>query len=415
MTRKLSVSRRPRGFFFGALSGAALTATIVIALPARSWDPDRSYRKLRIFSQVFNYVENNYVEAVDQEQLVYGAVHGMLGTLDPHTAFLPPDLFQKMKEDTTGEFGGLGIEIGVKDGWLTIIAPVAGSPAEKAGLRAGDRILAIEGRDAEGMRLQEAIAELRGPPNTKITITVTRDRWEEPREVVLVRQRLRLNSVEHRSLEPGYGYVRVKSFQERTERNLQRALDALARQARLSGSEGLRGLVLDLRDNPGGLVDESVRVADLFIESGDLVTTEGRDKRHVDRQRAHRRGTQPRYPMIVLVNEGSASASEIVAGALQDHKRAVVMGAHTFGKGSVQTIIELQDGSGLKLTIARYFTPSGRSIQEGGIAPDIAVEAGLPEGDEADEDVQLERALEHLKTSELFTEQPGPARDVSRR
>jgi len=413
--------RRPPAFFAGALSGAVLVALIGIALPARSWDPDRSYRKLRIFSQVFNYVENNYVEPVDQEKLVYGAIQGMLGTLDPHSAFLPPDLFQKMKEDTTGEFGGLGIEIGVRDGWLTIIAPVAGSPAAKAGLRTGDRILAIEQRDAEGMRLEEAVAMLRGQPNTKITITVTREGWDTPREVVLVRKRLRLNSVEQRTLEPGYGYVRIKSFQERTERNLGQALEVIARQARLGGQQQLAGLVLDLRDNPGGLVDEAVRVADLFVADGVLVTTAGRNERQIDVQKAHRRGTQPHYSMIVLVNEGSASASEIVAGALQDHRRALVMGVATFGKGSVQTIIELEDGSGLKLTIARYFTPSGRSIQDAGIVPDVVVEAPLPAGEESDaamaddDDPQLEAALKHLKAWDGSIPETAKRRDVSRR
>ncbi len=359
----------------GLALGLVLGVTLALAAPALSWDPDRSYRKLRIFSQVFNYVENNYVDEVEQESLIYGAVQGMVGTLDPHTMFLPPDQYQKMKEDTTGEFGGLGIEIGVEDGWLTIIAPLQNSPAARAGLKTGDRIVAIEGQDAEGMAVADAVALLRGPANTRVTITVMREDWETPREVALVRQRLRLNSVEARLLERGVGYVHIKSFQERTERNLKEALRELLREARLAGSEGLSGLVLDLRDNPGGLVDEAVRVADLFLAEGDIVTTEGRNRRHVDRQVAHRRGTQPGYAMAVLVNDGSASASEIVAGALQDHRRAVVVGGTTYGKGSVQTIIELEDGSGLKLTVARYFTPSGRSINSKGIKPDVEVAA----------------------------------------
>ncbi|MBN2359077.1 MAG: S41 family peptidase [Deltaproteobacteria bacterium] len=430
------------GVALGLVAGLVLGA----ATSARSRDADISYRKLRVFSQVFNYVENNYVASVDQEQLVYGAIKGLLSTLDPHTAFLPPSVYQKLKQDTTGEFGGLGIELGLKDGWLTIIAPVADSPAAKAGLKAGDRIVAVEGTSSEGMKIEDAVALLRGAPGTKVTITVVRDSWDGPREVLLVRQRLHLNPIDHRMLEPGYGYVRIKSFQERTERNLRQALDDLTRQARLAGRESLAGLVLDLRDNPGGLVEEAVKVADLFLTGGDIVTTEGRNQRNVDRQSAHLRGTQPGYPLIALVNEGSASASEILAGALQDRRRAVVMGTTTFGKGSVQTIIELEDGSGLKLTVARYFTPNGRSIQEGGIEPDIRIEQPAeeeqldvridgslrerdlpghleaPGGRAADSrpavaegDPQLRTALEYLKAAEVFVHGSGPVRDVSRR
>jgi len=438
---------RARGLLGGVALGLIVGLVLGAAATASSRDADASYRKLRVFSQVFNYVENNYVEPVDQEQLVYGAIKGMLGTLDPHTAFLPPSVFQKLKEDTTGEFGGLGIELGLKDGWLTIIAPVADSPAAKAGLKTGDRIVGIESTSTEGMKIEDAVALLRGAPGTKVAIVIVRGSWDGPREVVLVRQRLHLNPVEARMLEPGYGYVRIKSFQERTERNMQTALDELTRQVRLAGRESLTGLVLDLRDNPGGLVDEAVRVADLFLTEGEIVSTEGRNKRNVDRQSAHPRGTQPNYPLIALVNEGSASASEILAGALQDRRRAVIMGTPTFGKGSVQTIIELEDGSGLKLTIARYFTPNGRSIQEEGIDPDIRVEQGpetelvdvktngavrerdlphhlvsptsKPAADSAPAlepaDLQLRTALEYLKAAEVFVRGGGSARDVSKR
>ncbi|MFH1810894.1 MAG: S41 family peptidase [Pseudomonadota bacterium] len=417
------IVRRGSGVLAGALFGLVVGILLGAAAPALSRDPDRSYRSLRIFSQVFNYIENNYVDSIEQKTLVYGAIVGMMGTLDPYTVFLPPDQYQKIKEDTTGEFGGLGIEIGLKDGWLTIIAPIADSPAARAGLKSGDRIIAIEGKTAEGVSVADSVALLRGPPNTRITLTVQRDGWDAPRDVALVRQKLRLNPVEDRMLQAGLGYVRIKSFQERTEHELKKALDRLTRQAREAGREGLEGLVLDLRDNPGGLVDEAVRVSDLFLDSGDIVTTEGRNRRHVERQVAHRRGTQPRYPVAVLVNEGSASASEIVAGALQDHARAVVVGQRSFGKGSVQTIIELDDGSGLKLTVARYFTPSGRSINEHAIDPDLVVpplagEITLDSGGGADrgeiEDAQLLAAIEALRGG-VPVGPPATSRDPSRR
>ena len=366
--------RRP-GWLAGLLIGLVLGAAITLSLPAQSWDPDRSYRELRVFSQVFHYIENNYVDSIDQEALVYGAVDGMVKTLDPFSVFLPPKEYQKLKEDTTGEFAGLGMEVGVEDGAIVVLAPLPDSPAQRAGLKSGDRIVAIAEQSTHGLSLEQAVALLRGPPQSVVTLTVDRKTWSKPRQVTLVRRALHMQSVDFRELNQGVGYVRIKAFSERTSRDVQQALDGSKGKGKVAKR---RGLILDLRDNPGGLVDEAVRVADLFLRDGLIVSTQGRNPRHVERYLAHKLGTQPPYPVAILVNQGSASASEIVAGALQDNRRARIFGSQTYGKGSVQTIIELQDGSGLKLTVARYHTPSGRSIHKIGITPDQLIAQSDP-------------------------------------
>jgi carboxyl-terminal processing protease len=342
------------------------------------------YRQLDIFARVLSYIENNYVEEVSEKRLVQGAIKGMVATLDPHTAFMPPEIFKDMKVDTSGEFGGLGIELtsrvqlknGARSESLVVVAPIDDTPAARAGVAAGDVILKIDGEPTGDMDLVTAVSRMRGPAGSKVVLTILRDGFAEPRDLVLVRDHIRIVSVEGR-LYDGYGYVKIKNFQDSTDRYLKKALDDLRKQ---NGAE-LKGLVLDLRNNPGGLLDQAVKVSDRFLPGGlTIVTTKGRGGRHVEEEKSHDRDTEPTYPLIVLVNGGSASASEIVAGALQDHGRGVIMGQPTFGKGSVQTLIELEDGSGLKLTIARYYTPKGRSIQEKGIEPDVLVRAGESTG-----------------------------------
>ncbi len=352
------------------------------------------YRPLDVFSDVLANVENSYVEDVDEKELVYGAIEGMMARLDPHSVFMRPDVYRQMRDETAGEFDGLGLELTIQDGDLTVVSPVAESPGERAGIKPGDRIVSIDGTQTKDMQLSEAIRRMKGAAGTKAVLEVMRDGFTAPQRLTLVRDRIRTQSVDLKVLDGDrrYAYVRVRTFQERTDRGLTKALD----DARAQMHGEIRGLVLDLRNNPGGLLDQAVRVADVFLQSGIIVTTAGRGRRNVEVERAREKDTEPAYPMIVLVNKGTASASEIVAGALQDHGRAVIMGTGTFGKGSVQTIIELEDGSGLKLTVARYYTPRNRSIQELGISPDVVVADVAPA--KAEESQPGERDLKrHLR------------------
>ncbi|HET6412164.1 MAG TPA: S41 family peptidase [Anaeromyxobacter sp.] len=353
----------------GAAFFAGLTLNHVAAAAARR--PSPPYRALDVFSRVLADIENSYVEEVGEQDLIYGAIEGMVARLDPHSAFYRPEAYRQVREETSGIFDGVGLEVTIEDGALTVIAPMADSPADHAGIRPGDRIVTIDGVPTRDLTLPEATRRLRGPAGTPVVLEVLRDGFTSPQKISLTRDRVRAQSVEWRPLDPDrrYLYARVKSFQERTDQSLGKALDD--GRAALGGE--IRGLVLDLRNNPGGLVDAAVRTADLFLSSGTIVITEGRNHRNIEVLRAHEKGTEPGYPLIVLVNRGTASASEIVAGALQDNSRAVVMGTQTFGKGSVQTVIELEDGSGLKLTTARYYTPHHRSIQELGVTPDVTV------------------------------------------
>lgn len=331
---------------------------------------ENTYRKLEVFARVLSYVQSNYVDEVDEEALVHGAIRGMLETLDPHTQYLPPDVFKQVKADTSGELGSLGLEVVPKDEALVVVAPIDGTPAQRAGLQAGDVLLRIDAEPTRGMDLVRALQKLRGPPGQKVNLTILREGFAAPREFIVVKERLRLAPVEG-TLYRGFAHLRVKSFQEHTGAALGQELRRLRR---LNGKAELKGVVLDLRNNPGGLLDQAVAVADRFLEGGlVIVSTKGRTG--VTQERSRARDTEPGYPLVVLVNAGSASASEVVAGALQDHHRATILGTPTFGKGSVQTLIELEDGSGLKLTIARYVTPRGRNIQERGIVPDFIVPA----------------------------------------
>jgi carboxyl-terminal processing protease len=327
-----------------------------------------SYEKLKTFSEILSLLEANYVEKIDTNDLIDGAIRGMLKTLDPHTSYLPPDAFKQMKVETSGRFGGLGIEITVRKGILTVVTPIEDTPADKAGIKAGDRIIKIEDESTLDMTLSEAVERLRGKINTEVNITIFREGMEEPLEVSLMRANIKVKSVKSKIYEGSIGYVRIRSFSKTTSQDLDKVLDEFR-------AKQVKKLVLDLRNNPGGLLNQAVEVSDRFLNPENLIVyTQGRTDEQNMRFTTHDRVERVKYPMIILVNGGSASASEIVAGALQDSSRAIILGTQTFGKGSVQTIIPLSDGSALRLTTARYYTPSGRVIQENGITPDITVE-----------------------------------------
>ena len=363
-------------------------------------EQESPYPNLGVFARALVHVETSYVEDVDQDTLVYGAIRGMVATLDPHSAFLDPDEVRLLESDTDGRFAGVGVEISMRDGWLTVLGVFPGGPAAAAGVKPGDRFLRIEGRGARDMRMDDAVRVMRGEPGTRVHVAIRREGEESDLELDLTRAIIDVPPVDARLLPGGILYVSIASFQSNTADELDAALDAGVRQARASG--GIRGLMLDLRNNPGGLVDQAVRVCDEFLSSGVIVSTRARGGRLLSESRASLLGTRPDWPMVVLVNELSASAAEIVAGALHDQHRATLVGDRTFGKGSVQNIIDLPDGSALKLTIARYYTPSGGSIQARGIEPDVSAPQDLggqhgPEGAfrEADLEGHLDGAPTH--------------------
>ncbi len=359
-------------------------------------EDDSTYHQLKLFSQVLDLVERNYVEPVTAKKLIYGAIQGMLSSLDPHSAFMKPEDFKELQVETKGKFTGIGIEITIKDGVLTVVSPIEGTPAFRAGIRANDKILKINGKSTKNMTLIQAVKLLRGPKGTKVTISIYRQGWNKLKDITITRDVIPIRSVRSKILEDGYGYVRISNFQAKTGDELRKALK------KLEDKKGLKGLVLDLRNNPGGLLDQAVKVSDEFLESGLIVYTDGRLMDQRMRFTAKPNIDHHDYPLVVLVNGGSASASEIVAGALQDNKRAIIVGTQTFGKGSVQTIIPLEGGAAIRLTTARYYTPSGRSIQAKGITPDIIVPFIIPEKKQkTEEDVfhfLKEKDLEgHLK------------------
>ena len=325
---------------------------------------------LRTFTEVFAKIKNDYVEPVDDKTLLENAIRGMLSGLDPHSAYLIPDDYQDLQAGTSGEFGGLGIEVGMEDGFVKVIAPIDDTPAQRAGVEAGDLIIRLDDVPVKGMALSDAVKVMRGRPGTDIVLTIVREGTDRPIRITITRDVIRVTSVRSRPLEPGYGYVRISQFQTRTGESLREAVGKL----REEGDDALKGLVLDLRNNPGGVLSAAVAVSDAFLDSGTIVYTEGRMDDAELTFSAKGSDILDGIPLVVLVNGGSASASEIVAGALQDHRRAVIMGEKTFGKGSVQTILPMDNGSALKLTTARYYTPSGTSIQARGIVPDITLE-----------------------------------------
>ncbi len=353
-----------------------------------------TYKELKVFGEALHYIRSSYVEPLDSKKLVYGAIRGMVGELDPHSTFLTPEMFKEMQVETKGEFGGLGIEITIKDGKLTVVSPIEGTPAYKAGVEAGDVITKINGESTEGITLMEAVKKLRGPKGTKVTITIMRKGLKKPLDITITRAIIKVKSVKYRMEDPKarVGYIRIRAFQERTDEDLANALEDLENQ-------GMRALVLDLRNNPGGLLNQAVKVTDEFLSRGKLIVyTKGRNPEDRMTFESQESPLLPlSVPMVVLVNSGSASASEIVSGALQDWRRAVIMGERTFGKGSVQTIFPLSDGSALKLTTAEYYTPKGRSIQEEGIIPDIEVPSTLKVAKEKRSVVREELLKGHLK------------------
>ncbi len=356
-----------KAFVIGSLL-VVLTLSLGGSVASKSTESGATYEQLKLFTEVLSIVQNQYVDEVPPRELIYSAIKGTLRGLDPHSSFLDPESYKEMQVETSGSFGGLGIEITLRDDILTVVAPIEGTPAYRAGIQPGDRIVKIDGIVTKDMQLSDAVKRMRGRPGSKVTIAVAREGWTEPKDFDIVREQIRVQSVRTHDLSNGIGYLRVRQFQEQTAHDVEAALEKFAK-------SGTKAMVLDLRNNPGGLLTSAVEVAEKFLEDGKLVVyTEGRVRNQNMRFSAHAKKPLSTIPMVILINQGSASASEIVAGALQDYNRAVVVGTQSFGKGSVQTIIPLSDGSGLRLTTAKYFTPKGRSIHGKGIAPDIVVE-----------------------------------------
>jgi carboxyl-terminal processing protease len=401
-----------KAFVIGSLL-VVLTLSLGGSVASKSAESGATYEQLKLFTEVLSIVQNQYVDEVPPRELIYSAIKGTLRGLDPHSSFLDPESYREMQVETSGSFGGLGIEITLRDDILTVVAPIEGTPAYRAGIQPGDRIVKIDGIVTKDMQLSDAVKRMRGKPGSKVTIAVGREGWTEPKDFDITREQIRVQSVRTHDLSNGIGYLRVRQFQEQTAHDVEAALDKFAK-------SGTKAMVLDLRNNPGGLLTSAVEVAEKFLEDGKLVVyTEGRVRNQNMRFSAHAKKPLSTIPMVILINQGSASASEIVAGALQDYNRAVLVGTQTFGKGSVQTIIPLSDGSGLRLTTAKYFTPKGRSIHGKGIAPDIVVELpkekeptvkpqppSLDPLEELKKDIQLQRALDVIKTMRVL-EQRG--------
>jgi len=417
---------------FTWVSGVVVAGALVLGLligkgVEKTGYASESYEELKVFAEVLTQVKKHYVEEVKTNDLVHGAVRGMLKTLDPHSAYMTPEMYKEMRVETKGEFEGLGIQIGIKDHYVTVIAPIEGTPAHAAGIEAGDVILTVDETPTKDLTLMEAVQRMRGPKGTSVTLTVRREGAPDTLSFTLIRDTIKIQSVRSRLLDDHIGYVRISQFQQSTPQDLGKELVKLH-------DDGTQGLILDLRNNPGGLLSSAVGVSEQFLQPDTLVVSvKGRDGRK-DEYRSSPLMDPPEYPMIVLVNQGSASASEIVAAAMQDWGKAVILGKTTFGKGSVQTILPLSDGSGLRLTTAKYYTPRGESIHSVGVKPDIVVEpkpitadeepeespspeadAGSSSESDADaekpkdleaelmkKDVQLQKAIELLKTWKVF-------------
>ena len=404
-------ARNKQGLFF-ILAAALLSIFTGAVMAKRLPFQGESYENLKIFTEVLSYVEANYVQEVESEKLVYGAIRGMLRSLDTHSSFMPPAVYREMQVETEGKFGGLGIEITIRDDILTVVSPIEGTPAFRAGVQAGDKIVTVNGEPTKDLSLIEAVKKLRGPVDTSVTIGIMREGFTDPKDFTLTRAIVQIKSVRWKKLPDAIGYIKLRSFHKTTSDELENALQDLEEQ-------NITSLVLDLRNNPGGLLEQAISVTDEFIKSGQLIVyTKGRLASQNMKGFSKRDTTHMAYPIAILVNGGSASASEIVAGALQDLNRAIVVGTQTFGKGSVQTIIPLSDGSGLRLTTAKYYTPKGREIHGKGLTPDVVVELPKPEEKEGDktkpkplrsrrrpglpddllsDDLQLQKAVDLLK------------------
>jgi carboxyl-terminal processing protease len=355
-------------------------------------DLQETYKNLEVFSNVLSITQQNYVDDIDTKEALEGAIKGLLTSLDPHSSFLKPEDFKELQDETKGSFSGIGIEITLKDDMLTVVSPIEDTPAFKAGIQAGDRIIKIEDESTKDMSIFEAVKQLRGPKGSEVTISIHREDWTDLEEFTIVRDVIPIHSVRSDILESGYGYIRISNFQRNTSNDLKKSIKKLLEESML------KGLVLDLRNSPGGLLDVSVKVADIFLDEGIIVSTRGRIKDQNLEFSAHGEGPDYDFPIVVLINGGTASASEIVAGALQDHERALIMGTQSFGKGSVQTIIPMADGAGLRLTTARYYTPNGTSIQATGITPDVLVpDVPVKEDDDDKEPIKFlrEKDLKH--------------------
>jgi len=400
MMRKTSL------ILLGAAAGVAMTLlvvqprTIMIGASAKAAVAD-TYRQLNLFGDVFERVRADYVEKPDDSKLIESAINGMLTGLDPHSSYMDPKSFRDMQVQTRGEFGGLGIEVTMEDGLIKVVAPIDETPAAKAGILANDLITKLDDDQVQGMTLNQAVEKMRGPVNTKIKLTIMRKGQDKPIEVSLTREVIRVRSVRSQVEGEDVGYIRMTQFTEQTTDGLKKAITDISAKV---GKDKLKGYILDLRNNPGGLLDQAISVSDAFLQKGEIVSTRGRTAEETQRFNARSGDLTKGKPMIVLINGGSASASEIVAGALQDHRRATLVGTRSFGKGSVQTIIPLGSGNGaLRLTTARYFTPSGRSIQAKGISPDIEVLQDVPDEIKAKTDTSTkgEASLRgHLKIGE---------------
>ena len=384
------------GVLMGAgASWVAMSPDIRLGGAAIAASPD-TYRQLNLFGDVFERIRSDYVEEPEDSALVESAIQGMLTSLDPHSSYLNQKNFRDMQVQTRGEFGGLGIEVTMEDGLIKVVSPIDDTPASRAGILANDIITTLDGEAVQGLTLNQAVDKMRGPVNTKIKLKIIRKGADKPIEVTLTRDNIRVRSVRARVEGGDIGYIRITTFNEQTTEGLKRELASLTKQI---GDDKLKGFILDLRNNPGGLLEEAVTVSDAFLDRGEIVSTRGRNAEETQRRVAHPGDLTKGKKLIVLINGGSASASEIVAGALQDHKRATLIGTRSFGKGSVQTIIPLGSGNGaLRLTTARYYTPSGRSIQAKGIEPDIEVLQDVPEELKARTDTKGEASLRgHLK------------------
>ena len=398
---RLKTGRKTLRLLFVAMLALALLAVMASEAPARR----SPFEPLSIFARALAYIEVSYVEPIDQKTLVYGAIQGLADSLDPHSVFLDPEEYQILRSDAEGRFAGVGVEVSTRDGWLTILSVFDGGPAAKVGLRPGDRFLTIDGEDARDVRLYDAVRRIRGEPGTSVTVSIRRKGQEEAVERTLTRAFIEVDPIDMQVLDDGAVYVRIKAFQDGTKRQLSDALDEAVVQLRKR--DGVQGLLLDLRDNGGGLLHEAVGVSDEFLASGVIVSTRGRGGQTISQYSARRAGTRPKWPMVVLINENTASASEIVAGALRDHKRAVLVGVRSFGKGSVQNVFELPGGSALKLTTYRYYAPSGASIQAEGVSPDLVAEQ--PRGADDPEPLREEELEGHLRA------QPKGVRGVPKR
>ncbi|MEM1316387.1 MAG: S41 family peptidase [Pseudomonadota bacterium] len=381
----------------GAVAGVLATAPLVAPLWAQENDARTTYEYLDLFGDIFERVRSAYVEEVNERELIENAINGMLTSLDPHSSYLAPDAFDDMRVQTRGEFGGLGIEVTMENGFVKVVSPIDETPAAEAGIEANDYVTHIDGESVLGLTLAEAVDKMRGPVGSDIIITVVREGEDEPFDVTITRANIKIRAARAR-VEGDVGVIRLTSFTEQTFENMKAGIERI--QEELGGSDNVRGYVLDLRNNPGGLLSQAVAVSDAFLEKGEIVSTRGRDLEDSDRYNAEPGDLADGKPVVVIINEGSASASEIVAGALQDHRRAIVLGAKSFGKGSVQTIVPLSGKGAMRLTTARYYTPSGRSIQALGIEPDILIEQRrLEVGDEEEEDGRFVRSEADLRGS----------------